>query len=97
MRSFLTVVRSFLTPLCTGRNSPNFRNIERKELIMKILKQKEVVYLTGLSRVTIWRLEQRGEFPAKIVLSPNRVGWLENEVSDWIGSRPRISSQQDAT
>jgi predicted DNA-binding transcriptional regulator AlpA len=24
------------------------------------------------------------------------VGWLENEVSDWIGSRPRISSQQDA-
>ena len=63
---------------------------------MKILKQKEVVQLTGLSRVTIWRLEQRGEFPEKIVLSPNRVGWLENEVSDWIGSRPRISSQQDA-
>ena len=63
---------------------------------MKILKQKEVVYLTGLSRVTIWRLEQRGDFPTKIVLSPNRVGWLENEVSDWIASRPRISSQQEA-
>ena len=62
---------------------------------MKILKQKEVVYLTGLSRVTIWRLEQRGDFPTKIVLSPNRVGWLENEVSDWIASRPRISSQQE--
>jgi prophage regulatory protein len=64
---------------------------------MKILKQKEVVQLTGLSRVTIWRLEQRGEFPEKIALSPNRVGWLENEVSDWITSRPRISSQQEAT
>jgi prophage regulatory protein len=62
---------------------------------MKILKQKEVVQLTGLSRVTIWRLEQRGEFPEKIALSPNRVGWLENEVSDWITSRPRISSQQE--
>ena len=63
---------------------------------MKILKQKEVVQLTGLSRVTIWRLEQRGEFPEKIALSPNRVGWLENEVQDWIGSRPRISSHQVA-
>ena len=63
---------------------------------MKILKQKEVVQLTGLSRVTIWRLEQRGEFPGKIALSPNRVGWLENEVSDWITSRPRVSSQQEA-
>ena len=31
MRFFLTVVRSFLTPLCTGRNSLNFRNLERKE------------------------------------------------------------------
>ena len=64
---------------------------------MKILKQKEVVQLTGLSRVTIWRLEQRGEFPEKIALSPNRVGWIEDEVSDWITSRPRISSQQEAT
>jgi prophage regulatory protein len=63
---------------------------------MKILKQTEVVQLTGLSRVTIWRLGQKGEFPEKIVLSPNRVGWLENEVSDWITSRPRVSSQQEA-
>ncbi len=78
-----------------GKNSLNFRAFERKELIMKILKQKEVVHMTGLSRVTIWRLEQRGEFPEKIALSPNRVGWLENEVSDWVTSRPRISSQQE--
>ena len=63
---------------------------------MKILKIKDLVHLTGLSRVTIWRLEQRGEFPGKIALSPNRVGWLENEVSDWITSRPRVSSHQEA-
>ena len=62
---------------------------------MKILKLKDVVQMTSIGKVTIWRLEQRGEFPAKIVLSPNRVGWLENEVSDWIASRPRISSQQE--
>ena len=63
---------------------------------MKALKLKDVVHMTGLSPVTIWRLEQRGEFPIKIALSPNRVGWLEDEVKDWINSRPRIGSQEDA-
>ena len=62
---------------------------------MKILKLKDVVRMTSIGKVTIWRLEQRGEFPEKIVLSPNRVGWIEDEVSDWIASRPRISSQQE--
>jgi prophage regulatory protein len=63
---------------------------------MKILKLKEIVQLTGLSRVTIWRMEQRGEFPQKISLSPNRVGWIDSEVFDWIRSRPRVGYQQDA-
>jgi predicted DNA-binding transcriptional regulator AlpA len=62
---------------------------------MKILKLKDVVRMTSIGKVTIWRLEQRGEFPEKIVLSPNRVGWIEDEISDWIASRPRISSQQE--
>ena len=62
---------------------------------MKILKLKDVVQMTSIGKVTIWRLEQRGEFPEKIVLSPNRVGWIEDEISDWIASRPRISSQQE--
>ena len=63
---------------------------------MKILKLKEIVQLTGLSRVTVWRLEQRQEFPEKIALSPNRVGWLEQDIMDWINSRPRIGHQKDA-
>lgn len=62
---------------------------------MKVLKLKDVVHLTGLSRVTVWRLEQKGEFPKKIALSPNRVGWIESEVLDWVNSRPRIGDQKD--
>ncbi len=63
---------------------------------MKVLKLKDVVTLTGISKVTLWRLEQKGEFPQKISLSPNRVGWVESEVLNWVNSRPRISNQQDA-
>jgi predicted DNA-binding transcriptional regulator AlpA len=62
---------------------------------MKILKVKEVALLTGLSRTTLWRLEQRGEFPKKIVLTLRRRGWLESEMLNWISSRPRIGKQNE--
>lgn len=51
---------------------------------MKILNIKHVVDITGLSRVTIWRLERAGNFPKRIPLSPRRVGWREDEIQDWI-------------
>lgn len=63
---------------------------------MKVLKLEDVIKLTGISKVTVWRLENKGQFPHRIVLSPNRVGWIEHEVQDWIESRPRIGNQQDA-
>lgn len=56
-----------------------------------ILSAKDVEVLTGLSRVTIWRLEREGRFPARVQLSCNRVGWYGNEVQDWIKSRPRVN------
>ena len=56
---------------------------------MKALRLREVCNLTGLSRTTLWRLERAGSFPARIVLSKNSVGWLAEEVSAWLASRPR--------
>ena len=31
----------------------------------RILRQSEVLAITGLGRTTLWRLEKRGEFPAR--------------------------------
>lgn len=42
---------------------------------------------TGLSTVTIWRMEKRGEFPQRRQISANRVAYLESEVDDWMQSR----------
>lgn len=56
---------------------------------MKIVRTPEVIRLTGLSRVTLWRLERVGQFPRRLRLSPNSVGWREDEVFNWIESRPR--------
>jgi predicted DNA-binding transcriptional regulator AlpA len=43
---------------------------------------------TGLSRITIYRLELAGKFPKRRKLSENSVAWLEADISEWIDSRP---------
>lgn len=60
---------------------------------LKILRMAEVVELTGLSRVTLWRLERDGRFPTRLQLSKNAVGWRDDEVMDWVQSRPRVASR----
>lgn len=39
------------------------------------------------TRHHILRLEKAGQFPQRIQLGPNRVGWVLSEVEDWIRSR----------
>lgn len=56
---------------------------------IKVLRRAEVEQKTGLSGSSIDRLEARGNFPARLQMSTNTVGWLSSEVDDWITSRPR--------
>jgi len=56
---------------------------------MNILSPSEVVKRTGLSRVTLWRLEKSGKFPKRVNMTDSRVGWIETEIDEWIEARPR--------
>lgn len=53
----------------------------------KIIRVKEVLGLTGLSRTTLWRLEKKGQFPARLPLSAGSVGWRLREVQKWIDQK----------
>jgi prophage regulatory protein len=55
---------------------------------MKFLRIRQVMQATGLSRMTIYRLELAGKFPNRRRLSENSVAWLEADISEWIDSRP---------
>lgn len=46
-----------------------------------------VMRLTGLSRSTIWRLEQSGKFPKRVRLSGRSMGWLVTDVKAWLEAR----------
>jgi len=54
----------------------------------RILRQSEVMAITGLGRTTLWRMEKRGEFPARRRITGNIIGWLASEIEEWIRSRP---------
>ncbi|MDA3969740.1 MAG: AlpA family transcriptional regulator [Desulfobulbaceae bacterium] len=53
----------------------------------RIVRAKELHELTGLSRTTIWRMERKGEFPSRVPLSGNSVGWRYSEVMEWMKLR----------
>jgi prophage regulatory protein len=57
---------------------------------MRLMRIADVVRSTGLSRMTIYRLERAGEFPARRRLGRNSVAWLDNDITAWIDSRPAI-------
>lgn len=62
-------------------------------MTLKILRQRQVCEKVGYSPMTIWRLERAGRFPLRVKLGPNSVGWLANEIDDWISERV---AQRDA-
>jgi predicted DNA-binding transcriptional regulator AlpA len=55
----------------------------------RFLREAEVAVMTSLSRAQRWRLELRGEFPARIRLGGRTVVWSAREIDKWMQSRPR--------
>jgi len=53
-------------------------------LIRRALRFPQVVERTGLSKTHIYRLIQRGEFPAPHKLSERAVAWDDAAISSWL-------------
>ena len=62
----------------------------------RFLREPQVQDKTGLSRVTLWRLEKLGRFPARVQLTDGAVGWLESDIDDWIDQKVN-NSRSEAT
>ena len=61
---------------------------DREEWRHRIIRLPEVMWVTGLSRNSVLRLEQQGLFPRSRQLGPRAKGWVYGEVRDWVDSRP---------
>jgi prophage regulatory protein len=54
---------------------------------MRLLSKKAVRETVLYSPQHIARLEAAGQFPKRVRLGPGRVGWIEEEVQDWLKER----------
>lgn len=53
-----------------------------------IIRMREVLNRTGVSRSTIYVLMGRGDFPPPLRLGSHSIGWRDSDIEEWIASRP---------
>ena len=68
------------------------RRIDIHEEVMKmhdrLLRRRQVEEITGLSRSSIYRLMQDGEFPRPVKVGSAAVRWRVSAITVWLESRP---------
>jgi len=57
----------------------------------KILRLPSVKARIKLSRSTIYLLISKGQFPSPISLGERAVGWLEEDIENWIAEKVKAS------
>jgi len=56
-----------------------------------ILRSKDVVAALGVSRSTLYRMMNSGEFPKSLKISRNTIGGRKSVVEQWVTQRPLSS------
>ena len=56
----------------------------------KILSHKQTLEAVGNpDRKTLHNWTEAGIFPEPVQIGPNKIGWYQDEIGDWLESRPR--------
>ncbi len=58
-----------------------------------LINRKKLLAMIPLSERTIFNMEQRGEFPRRIVLTSRNVAWDLTEIEEWIEARRSSGNQ----
>ena len=61
----------------------------------RLLRRRQVEEITGMSRSSIYRLMQDGEFPRPVRIGPAAVRWRASDITAWLESRPVTRSEFD--
>jgi len=52
--------------------------------MLRVIRIQDVCSKLGISRTSLWRLSQSGDFPQPIPLGGRTVGFLEHEIDMWL-------------
>lgn len=54
---------------------------------MQMLRKKEILKILGTSSSTLDRWINAGQFPPKVRLGPNIIGWPKAEIEKWLKNK----------
>ena len=54
---------------------------------MRVIRRTQIKDWVGLHPDWCTKLSQRGQFPPRVKLGPRAVGWLEDDVRQWLAER----------
>ena len=53
----------------------------------RLMRLKEVMCVTGLSRSSIYRYISEGRFPESVSIGKRTTAWIDKEILRWVASR----------
>jgi predicted DNA-binding transcriptional regulator AlpA len=59
---------------------------------IRMLRLSQVIDMTGLGKTKIYELQAQGQFPMRVKITVNRVGWVEEQVQEWLARRVELSN-----
>lgn len=62
----------------------------------KLLRPKIVCEYLGISIPTLYRISKDPDFPSKVKISPQAVGFYESEIMDWMESKKEPQTEVPA-
>ncbi|TXY26553.1 AlpA family transcriptional regulator [Vibrio cholerae] len=65
----------------------NLRGVNMPENNIRLIRFREVLTITGLSRSSLYRFIEENQFPPQVQLGDRVVAWVEGEVQEWIAQR----------
>lgn len=60
--------------------------------MLKLIRKRQVLEMTSLSRSTLYELIAANQFPRQVRFGARSVGWRFEAVQKWIESRPIVSA-----
>ncbi|NOF54880.1 AlpA family transcriptional regulator, partial [Vibrio cholerae] len=65
----------------------NLIGVNMPENNIRLIRFREVLTMTGLSRSSLYRFIEENQFPPQVQLGGRAVAWVEGEVQEWIAQR----------
>ncbi len=62
----------------------------------RLLRRRQVEEITGMSRSSIYKMMQDGEFPRPVKIGLAAVRWRASDITAWVESRPVARGEFDS-